>query len=82
MKPDQELLSSLTSYLRQHARECRSVSLQVPMAGLETADELARAVQLAKAKCFADNIVCSEGPRGLRWTFELTTRGAEALGLD
>jgi hypothetical protein len=81
VKSDQELISSLAAYLRS-APNRRTAALELPIAGFQDADELHRVVELARAKCFVENIVRTDSARGPRWIFDLTTRGSEAMGLD
>ena len=82
MKTDTELLASLSAHLHKTPGITKSVSLRLPIAGFDDADELRRVVEVAEAKWFLENIVRGAGPSGPAWTFDLTARGVEAFALD
>jgi hypothetical protein len=81
-KTDLELMVVLGAHLRTFREARTSLTLRLPIAGLADADELRRAVHVAKAKWYLENVTQVLGPEGPSWTVDLTGRGAEALGLD
>lgn len=81
-KTDLELMASLAAHLRPLREPRKSLTLRLPIPGLDDADELRRAVHVAEAKWYFENVTQTVGSDGASWTVDLTGRGAEALGLD
>jgi len=80
---DSELLTTLGKHLRSLRPEVgKAVVIAAPVPGLADAAEIDRALVLAEAKWFVDRLVRSTAGAAPHWTFDLTTRGAEAFDLD
>lgn len=82
MKSDKELLEHLTAHLKS-LPDCRAeITLHVSVDGFDSPEEIGRVVELAEAKCFIEKVRLGVGRQDANVTFLLTTRGAEAMGLD
>ena len=83
MKSDAELLTALGKCLRGLGPELdKAIVLEPPLPGFDAPEHVDRALVLAESKWFVDKIVRAKGKAGPKWTFDLTTRGAEAFDLD
>lgn len=80
---DDDLLTRFKAYLRRHdPGHAGRVVLRWPIVGFTSPDEVQRVVELAEAKWFVENIVRGMAPGSPTWSFDLTGRGREGLGLD
>lgn len=82
VKSDSELLTTLGKHLRRlRPTAGKAVLVAAPVPDLAD-EEIDRALALAEAKWFIDRLVRSTASAAPHWTFDLTTRGAEAFDID
>ena len=83
VKSDTELLAALGQFLQRLGPKLdEAIVLTAPLPGLDDAEHVDRALVAAEEKWFVDRIVRARSKDGPKWTFDLTTRGAEAFHLD
>jgi hypothetical protein len=82
VRTDNDLLASFAEYLRRSPAKRRGFRLHLAGSGFDSLAELKRVIELAEQKWLVENVLRSDSPGTMAWTFDLTTRGAEALQLD